>query len=94
MSDPQQPNLTNVDPTTGGDGREPAHLFTLRLWHADTGDGRREWRGRLHHVGHDDVTYFRGWAALLPVLLAMLRRAGVRINVEHEPPPDELHTGQ
>ena len=94
MSDPQQLNPANVDATTGGDGRAAAHLFTLRLWHADTGDGRREWRGRLHHVGHDDVTYFRGWAALLPVLLAMLRRAGARMDVEQEPPPDESRTAQ
>ena len=85
MSDPQQLNSQMLDGgLPAGDGREAAHLFTLRLWHADTGDGRREWRGRLHHVGHDNVTYFRGWAALLPVVLAMLRRAGVKISVDQE----------
>ena len=82
MSDPLQLNSQIPDLPAAGDSREAAHLFTLRLWHADTGDGRREWRGRLHHVGHDSVTYFRGWAALLPVLLAMLRRAGVTISVD------------
>ena len=37
-----------------------SHLFTLRVWHEDLGDGRQEWRGKLHHVANDDVTYFRG----------------------------------
>ena len=90
VPDPQQLDSQMPDGGAVGDsrdGREAAHLFTLRLWHADTGDGRREWRGRLHHVGHDNVTYFRGWAALLPVLLAMLRRAGVTISVDQEEEP-------
>jgi len=39
----------------------------------------------VHHVANGEVTYFRGWAALLPVILAMLRRAGVRINVDQAP---------
>jgi hypothetical protein len=71
-------------PQPPADSREPAHLFTLRLWHAELADGRREWRGRLHHVGHENVTYFRGWAALLPLVFAMLRRAGVTISVEED----------
>lgn len=70
-----------------GAGRMPVHLFTLRVWHAEVEGGRREWRGRLHHVGHEHVSYFRGWAALLPVLLAMLRRAGVTISVDESEPP-------
>jgi hypothetical protein len=83
VSDPHKSNLPLTSPAQpGADGQEPAHLFTLRLWQAELGNGRREWRGRLHHVGHDNVSYFRGWAALLPLLLAMLRRAGVTISVE------------
>jgi hypothetical protein len=62
-----------------------SHLFTLRVWHEDLGDGRQEWRGKLHHVANDEVTYFRGWAALLPVVLAMLRRAGVTTSVDNAP---------
>jgi hypothetical protein len=74
----------NPDSGAPAPGRAPVHLFTLRLWRAELGDGRREWRGRLHHVGHDEISYFRGWAALLPVVLAMLRRAGVTISVEQD----------
>ncbi len=62
-----------------------SHLFTLRVWHEELGEGRQEWRGKLHHVASNEVTHFRGWAALLPVLLAMLRRAGVTISVDGAP---------
>lgn len=83
MSDPHKPDsLTAKSSPLAIDDRTAVHLFTLRLWCAELGDGRREWRGRLHHVGRDNVAYFRGWAALLPLLLAMLRRAGVKISVE------------
>ena len=86
MPDSQQVN-PQPEPSAPADGsREATHLFTLRLWCAEVGNGRREWRGRLHHVGHENVTYFRGWAALLPLILAMLRRAGVTISVEQEEP--------
>jgi hypothetical protein len=84
VSDPRQP----YSPSPAAAGSESPHLFTLRLWQAEVGDGRREWRGRLHHVGHENVSYFRGWAALLPLLLAMLRRAGVTISVEESLNPD------
>jgi hypothetical protein len=62
-----------------------SHLFTLRLWQEDLGAGRREWRGKVHHVTSDDVTYFRDWAALLPVVLAMLRRSGATISFDQTP---------
>lgn len=89
MSDLPQPHLPShasqhpADaPLSGDAGRNPMHLFTLRLWHVELGNGHGEWRGRLHHVGHEDVAHFRGWAALLPLVFAMLRRAGVTISVE------------
>ena len=84
MSDSQERNMPPESYAPADSSREATHLFTLRLWCAELGNGRRQWRGRLHHVGHENVTYFRGWAALLPVLLAMLRRAGVTISVEQE----------
>ncbi len=62
-----------------------AHLFTLRVWQERVGESRLEWRGKLHHIASDDVTYFREWAALVPVLLAMLRHAGATISVEQVP---------
>jgi hypothetical protein len=85
VSDPHKPDPQFTESLhPHAPAREPAHLFTLRLWCAELGDGRRQWRGRLHHVGQDNVAYFRGWAALLPLLLAMLRRAGVTISVEED----------
>ncbi len=58
-----------------------SQMFTLRVWSEEIGAGRHEWRGKLHHVATDEVAYFREWAALLPLVLAMLRRAGCTITV-------------
>jgi hypothetical protein len=64
-----------------------SHLFTLRLWTEELEEGQSEWRGRVHYVTTDEVRYFRDWAGLIPLLLAMLRdaeRKGVL--------PELLHT--
>ena len=50
-----------------------SHLFTLRLWSQEDEDGRIQWRGQIHHINNDDMRYFQDWAALIPLLLAMLR---------------------
>ncbi len=50
-----------------------SHLFTLRLWGQINEDGRIQWRGQIHHINNDDIRYFQDWAALIPLLLAMLR---------------------
>lgn len=64
-------------------GAQPprSQLFTLRVWSEEVGEGRQQWRGKLHHVATDEVAYFREWVALLPLVLAMLRRAGCTITV-------------
>ena len=49
------------------------HLFTLRLWTEEVTADQREWRGRLYDTTTGDVRYFREWAALIPLLLAMVR---------------------
>lgn len=54
-----------------------SQLFVLRIWAEPLDDGAREWRGRVHHVATDEVRYFRDWPALLPILFAMLRKAGI-----------------
>lgn len=51
-----------------------SHLFTLRVWQETDDDGRIRWRGKLCHVASGEVHYFRGWSALVPLLLNMLRR--------------------
>jgi hypothetical protein len=45
-----------------------SHLFTLRLWPEDVGDGRIEWRGQVKHVLTGETDYFRGWPALIAFL--------------------------
>jgi hypothetical protein len=49
-----------------------SHLFTVRLWLEDLGDGRAEWRGQLQHVLSGETHYFRQWETLLALLRAML----------------------
>ena len=47
-------------------------LFTVRVWQEEIGAGQTEWRGKVQLVSSGEVRYFRGWAALAPLLLAML----------------------
>jgi len=49
-----------------------SHLFTVRLWLEDLGDGRAEWRGQVQHVLSGETHYFREWEALLALLQGML----------------------
>jgi hypothetical protein len=49
-----------------------SHLFTVRLWLENLGDGRAEWRGQLQHVLSGETHYFREWETLIALLLAML----------------------
>ncbi len=50
----------------------PSHLFTLRLWLENLGDGRTEWRGQVQHVLSGQVRYFCDWPTLIAHLMAML----------------------
>jgi hypothetical protein len=48
------------------------HLFTVRVWVEDLGDGEREWRGKVQHITSGEVCYFREWSKLLAFLLEVL----------------------
>ena len=48
------------------------HLFTLRLWIEDLGEGHTEWRGKAQHVLSGQVRYFRDWHMLEKYLIEML----------------------
>jgi len=50
-----------------------SHLFTVRLWLEDLGEGRAEWRGKVQHVTSGEVRYFRDWATLIAALQEMLK---------------------
>ena len=59
------------------DGAQPAyhsHLFTVRLWLEELGDGQTEWRGQVQHVLSSERRYFRDWATLVEVMTAVLSR--------------------
>lgn len=51
-----------------------SHLFTLRVWPEEEADGQMRWRGKLRHIPSDTTYYFREWAALVPLLLSILRQ--------------------
>lgn len=59
-----------------GQPERRSHLFTVRLWQEELSDGQLEWRGKVQLLGENQVRYFRDWAALIPLLLSMLRNAG------------------
>jgi len=52
--------------------RPYSHLFTVRVWKEEVGTDRTEWRGKVQLLTSGDVRYFREWADLVPLLLAML----------------------
>jgi hypothetical protein len=52
--------------------RPRSHLFTVRVWEEQVGNGQTEWRGKVQLVTSGEVRYFRQWAALVPLLVTML----------------------
>jgi hypothetical protein len=53
--------------------RPHSHLFTVRLWVEELGDGQTEWRGQVQHVVSGEKRHFRDWSSLLAFLLAKLQ---------------------
>ena len=49
-----------------------SHLFTVRLWKEELGDGQFEWRGETQHVMSGACCFFREWAKLVEFLVAKL----------------------
>ena len=48
------------------------HLFMVRVWAEDIGNGQIEWRGKVQHVTSGEIRYFRDWSTLMIFLQAML----------------------
>ena len=42
-----------------------SHLFTLRVWREELGDGHVEWRGKVQYALSGEARYFREWAELI-----------------------------
>ena len=45
-----------------------SHLFMVRVWLEDLGDGKTEWRGKVQCVASGEVRYFRDWQTLIAYL--------------------------
>lgn len=54
------------------DQHQHSHLFTVRLWAEDLGDGQTEWRGKVERVTSGEAYYFRDWSTLISLLITML----------------------
>ena len=52
------------------------HLFMVRVWAEDIGNGQIEWRGKVQHVTSGETRYFRDWSALMNFLQAALPEVG------------------
>ena len=52
-----------------------SHLFTVRLWVEELGNGKSDWRGKVQHVTSGEVRYFREWPTLIAFLLMPLPEA-------------------
>lgn len=52
------------------------HMFLVRLWNEELGDGESEMRGRLQDVSSGETSYFRDWEGLVEGLKKMLAAVG------------------
>jgi len=52
--------------------RSPMTRFALQIWPQDIGDGRVEWRGKVHHLDSREARYFRDWPTMLSFIEAAL----------------------
>ena len=42
-----------------------SHLFTVRVWREELGDGNIEWRGKVQYALSGEARYFREWTELI-----------------------------
>ena len=56
----------------GPNTRPRSHLFTVRVWEEEIGPDVSELRGKVHLLTSGEVRYFRGWDALVPLLVTLL----------------------
>ena len=49
-----------------------SHLFTVRLWLEDLGDGQCEWRGQVKDIESGEEGYFRDWEMMPNLIQQML----------------------
>ena len=49
-----------------------SHLFVLRIWQENLGEGHVEWRGKAQHMASGEAYYFREWSGLITCLQQIL----------------------
>ncbi len=54
--------------TTRDDWRSRSHLFMVRVWLEELGQGKTEWRGKVQCVASGQARYFRDWQTLVAYL--------------------------
>ena len=62
-----------IHPMDKNQPRSNSHLFTVRLWVEELGNGQTEWRGQVQHVMSGEKRYFRDWSTLIECLMMKLK---------------------
>ena len=65
-----------VDKNDPDQPRQNSHLFMLRMWLEDLGNGQTDWRGKVQHVNSSEVRYFRDWSTLEAFVEELLYQSG------------------
>jgi len=69
-------------PSRGRDAR--SYLFTVRIWPEEMGEGRVEWRGKVHRVTSGETLYFHDWGTMLAFLQETLEPTAREQNEKGE----------
>lgn len=63
-----------------------SHLFAIRVWPEELGDGEWEWRGHVQALPSGESYYFREWSDLVRHVIDMLvAGAGDEPIAHHHP---------
>lgn len=52
----------------------PSRLFIIRIWNEDIGEGKAEWRAKVHSANNGEARYFRSEALLFAFLREQLEK--------------------
>lgn len=66
-----------------------SHLFLVRVWREELGEGNVEWRGRVQAALTSERLYFRDWDGLVTALEKLLELSDSSLKREPEPSVDE-----
>jgi hypothetical protein len=64
-----------------------AHLFTVRLWQEEQGDGKPEWSGRAQDIANGGTEQFQGWPGLVAALTHLIETSEAPPGDPAQQPP-------